>query len=167
MNTKAGTLHRWTLGWLWLALLLAWGPARAQLTETGVEQFLVELEAADQRRDAAAVLRTLAEDVIIVFRYSALGDVPDAKFNKTQYRDFLAQAYAAVESHSSRRFGTRIEVSDDGLQAEVFANVEETTTMDGKTSTYVSQQHVLIRLEDGEPRVKRVFAELVSQGSDT
>lgn len=167
MKTMAGRMQRWALGWLWLTMLLACGPVRAQLTEAGVEQFLVQLEAADQRRDAGAVLQTLSEDVIIVFRYSALGDVPDAKFNKSQYRDFLAQAYAAVESHSSRRFGTRIEVSDDGQQAEVFANVEETTTMDGKTSTYVSQQHVLIRLEDGEPRVKRVFAELISQGSDT
>jgi hypothetical protein len=167
MGISARWIRHLMVGWLWFAGLLGAGLAQAQLTEANVEQFLVELEAADQRRDAATVIAALSEDVVIVFRYAALGDIPDSRFNKTQYRDYLAQAYAAVQDHSSRRYGTRITVSDDGRQAEVFANVEETTTLQGKTSVHVSQQYVLITLEDGAPRIKRVFAELLNEGSDT
>ena len=167
MTFPPGMIRHLAMIWLWLACALGAGSARAQLTEAGVEQFLVELEAADQRRDAAAVIGALADDVIIVFRYAALGDIPDSRFSKAQYRDYLAEAYAAVQDHSSRRYGTRITLSDDGQQAEVFANVEETTTLQGKTSVHVSQQYVLIRLEGGVPRIKRVFAELLNEGSDT
>lgn len=167
MRTAPKMIKYLLLGWLWLAGVMAAALAQAQLTEASVEQLLVAIEAADERRDAAYVLNTLADDVIIVFRYAALGDIPDSRFDKTQYREYLAQAYAAVEDHSSRRFGTRITLSEDGQQAEVFANVEETTTIQGKTSVHVSQQYVLIKLEDGIPRIKRVFAELVNQGSDT
>lgn len=167
MTSTYQAIKQLALAWLWLSVLLVTVPAQAQLTEASVEQFLVKLEAADQRRDAATVIEALSDDVIIVFRYAALGDIPDSRFTKAQYRDYLAQAYAAVEDHTSRRYGTRITVSEDGQQAEVFANVEETTTMQGKTSVHVSQQYVLIRMEDGMPRIKRVFAELLNQGSDT
>lgn len=155
------------LACLWLASLFGTLSAHAQLTEARVEQFLTELEAADERRDAATVVSALSDDVVIIFRYAALGDMPDSRFNKAQYREYLAQAYTLVQDHSSRRFGTRISISDDGQQAEVFANVEETTTMQGETTVHTSQQYVLILLEDGIPRIKRVFAELLKEGDDT
>jgi hypothetical protein len=167
MERLSENMRQMAMFWLMLTSFL-WTPsALAQLTEGDVEQLLVDIEAADQRRDVPFVLETLAEDVIIVFRYTALGDIPDMRFNKTQYRDFLVSAYGAVESHSSRRFGTKITISDDGQSAEVFANVEETSTMQGKTSVYVSRQTVLIRFEEGRARVKRVFAELLKQADDT
>jgi len=158
--------RRWLVGLAWLGLLGA-GAAQAQLTEANVEALLVALEAADERRDSGFVMEALAEDVVILFRFSAMGNVPDMRFNKAQYKEYLTEAYAALQDHSSRRYGTRITISDDGSQAEVFANVEETTTMQGKTTSHVSQQYVLVTWENDRPRIKRVFAELLDQGSDT
>lgn len=149
-----------------ISLLMA-GAARGQLTEAGVEGFLVQIESATERRDVKAVVDALADDVIILFRFSMKGDAPDMRFTKTQYRDFLASALASLEAHSARRYGTRITLSEDGMAAEVFANVEETTTMQGKTTVHVSQQTVLIVYQNGRMLVKRVFAEVVQDANET
>jgi hypothetical protein len=159
----------WRAGFIALlaAGLLNTSPARAQLTEARVEQFLVQLELAAERRDVAHIVSSLSDDVVIVFRMAALGGMPDLTLDKTEYRDFLVGAFAAIQAHSSRRYGTKITLSEDGLHAEVFANVEETTTMKGKTSVHTSQQTVLIVLVNDKLQVKRVFAEVMQGGSDT
>jgi hypothetical protein len=153
--------------WLLFSSLAFSGVVRAQLSESGVEEFLVQLENAAHQRDVTRIIDGLTDDAAIVFRMSALGDIPDLRFNKTQYRDYLLSAFASIEAHATRRFGTKITILKDGQQAEVFANVEETTTMQGKTSIYVSQQTVLIVLEHGRPRVRNVFAEVINSASDT
>ncbi|MSQ58142.1 MAG: hypothetical protein EXR36_00405 [Betaproteobacteria bacterium] len=150
-----------------MAGLLSASPAQAQLTEARVEQFLVQLELAAERRDIAHIIDSLADDVVIVFRMAALGGMPDMTLDKVQYRDFLVGAFATIEAHGSRRYGTKITVSPDGMYAEVFANVEETTTMKGRTSVHTSQQTVLVALANNKLQVKRVFAEVMPGGSDT
>ncbi|MFN0314124.1 MAG: hypothetical protein ACKVQA_03680 [Burkholderiales bacterium] len=159
----------WRAGFIALlaAGLINTSPAQAQLTEARVEQFLVQLELAAERRDVPHIVDSLADDVIIVFRMAALGGMPDLTLTKIQYRDFLVDAFATIQAHSSRRYGTKITISQDGLQAEVFANVEETTTMQGKTSVHTSQQTVLLVLVKDKLQVKRVFAEVMQGGSDT
>ncbi len=167
MGLRSTVFRRLAIFWLALTSILALNCAQAQMTPAAVEQFLTDLELATERRDVPTVIGALADDVIIVFRFSAMGEVPDMRFNKTQYRDFLATALSAIEAHSARRFGTKISISDDGRTAEVFANVEETTTVQGKTSVHVSRQTVLIVYEDGQMQVKRVFAEVVQEANET
>lgn len=159
----------WRAGFIGLLVtgLLKSSPAQAQLTEGRVEQFLVQLELAAERRDVTHIVAALADDVVIVFRMGAQGGMPDLTLTKTQYGDFLAGAFATIEAHRTRRFGTKITLSEDGRQAEVFANVEETTTVQGKTSVHTSQQTVLVVLSNGQLLVKRVFAEVVQGGSET
>jgi ketosteroid isomerase-like protein len=138
-----------------LTLLLALGcvvtplASSAELTEAAVRQLIASVDQAIATRDVAGVGSAMSEDIIITVHSSVSGQVVRASLAKSEYLQFLQQAWAAATDYRYQRSNQKIVMQ--GEHAVVTADVWESMTVDGRAFVTNSRETTTVALVRGKP----------------
>jgi ketosteroid isomerase-like protein len=146
------------------ALLLSLVPGAhaapgARLTESDVRAFMHEVAAASQARDVDRIGRLMAPECVVVFHSGDRRDQTANELDKAGYLARLREGYMSLADVQDYHYDTdavRVQLTPDGHQAIVDADVTERLSFNDHNVVTHSHEASVVEARDGGLRLVKV-----------
>lgn len=125
------------------------------LSKPHVREVIRAVERATNDLDVEALALTMADDVVIEFDITMLGESKVVRASKDEYVEVLAETWSRIDQYNYSRSDTRIKMVGD--HAIVSARVHESMVIDGHHVDGTSKEKVVIRMIAGQPKITKVY----------
>lgn len=127
----------------------------SELSQPQIKAVVKAVERATNALDAEALANTMADDVVIEFDITMLGESQVVRATKEEYVEVLTETWSRLEQYNHRRSNMDIKLAGD--HAVVSARVHESMVIDGHKVDGTSREKMVIRMVAGQPKITKVY----------